>query len=95
MIRSILVSVLVTAACAGVMYLSIAHPDSVSDGSVTRYFVEHYEEDTGARNAVAAIYLNYRVYDTLFEALLLLIAIVGIVHFFKIGAAKQPEKRDE
>ena len=39
----------------------------------------------GADNAVAAIYLNYRLYDTLFEALLLLIAIVGIIHFFRIG----------
>ena len=94
MIRSILVSLLVAAACGGVMYLSIAHPDTVSTGEVTRYFVENYEDDTAARNAVAAIYLNYRVYDTLFEALLLLIAIVGIVHFFKIGAVKQQEKRD-
>ncbi len=95
MIRSILVSLLVTTAFAGVMYLSIAHPDTVNTGEVTRYFVENYEDDTGARNAVAAIYLNYRVYDTLFEALLLLIAIVGIVHFFKIGAPNMKEKRDE
>lgn len=95
MIRSILVSLLVATAFGGVMYLAIAHPDTVSDGAVTRYFVENYEEDTAARNAVAAIYLNYRVYDTLFEALLLLIAIVGIVHFFKIGAAIPREKRDE
>ena len=95
MIRSILVSLLVATAFAGVIYLGNVHSDTASTGEITRYFIENYEADTGARNAVAAIYLNYRVYDTLFEALLLLIAIVGIVHFFKIGAVQQREKRDE
>ena len=37
--------------------------------------------DTGARNAVAAIYLDYRVFDTILEALLLLISIIAVLHF--------------
>ena len=36
--------------------------------------------DVGGQNAVTAIYLGYRVYDTLFEALLLVIAVVAVVH---------------
>lgn len=60
-------------------------PDGPAGLDVPDYVIENFESDTGAGNAVAAIYLNYRVYDTLFEALLLLIAIVGIIHFFRIG----------
>ena len=36
--------------------------------------------DIGGENAVTAIYLGYRVYDTLFEALLLVIAVVAVIH---------------
>jgi multisubunit Na+/H+ antiporter MnhB subunit len=39
------------------------------------------QSDTGARNAVAAIYLDYRVFDTILEALLLLISIIAVLHF--------------
>jgi len=34
----------------------------------------------GGENAVTAIYLGYRMYDTLFEALMLLVSIVAVVH---------------
>ncbi len=46
-----------------------------------RISTTHFFVDTGATNAVAAIYLNYRVFDTIFEALLLLVSIIGIIHF--------------
>ena len=36
--------------------------------------------DVGGENAVTAIYLGYRVYDTLFEALILVIAVVAVTH---------------
>lgn len=37
--------------------------------------------ETGAQNLVTAIYLKYRLYDTLFEALMLAVAVMGVVHF--------------
>ncbi len=40
-----------------------------------------FETDTSAHNAVAAILLNYRMYDTMFEALILLTAIIGMQQF--------------
>ncbi len=49
--------------------------------NVSTYYTTHFLEDTGASNAVTAIYLNYRVFDTIFEALLLLVSIIGIIHF--------------
>lgn len=37
--------------------------------------------DTGAGNAVTAIYLNYRIFDTLFETLTLQISVMGVIYF--------------
>jgi multicomponent Na+:H+ antiporter subunit B len=91
MIRTVLVTAFVGLVFVGVIILANLYPSAGIDPSTTgmvdvpQYFLDNFQEHTGAENAVAAIYLNYRVYDTLFEALLLLIAIVGIIHFFRIG----------
>ena len=45
------------------------------------YIVRNFQEDTHAKNAVASILLNYRMYDTMFEALILLAAIIGMNQF--------------
>ena len=50
------------------------------------YMVRHFEEDTHSKNAVAAILLNYRMYDTMFEALILLAAIIGMTQFLPRAA---------
>ena len=96
MIRRIATSLLVVLLCAASIWIVERYPsgelspstggERSADPSV--YILENFIEQTGAENAVAAIYLNYRVYDTLFEALLLLIAIVGIMHFFRIGSPR-------
>ena len=43
-------------------------------------YISMYSHDVGGMNAVTAIYLGYRMYDTMFEALMLLISIVAVVH---------------
>ena len=43
--------------------------------------MDNYDKDTLAKNAVAAIYLNYRIFDTIFEALMLLVSVMGVIHF--------------
>jgi len=53
----------------------------VLSNELHEYYRLNYIADTGAENAVTAIYLNYRVYDTLFEALMLLISVLGIIYF--------------
>lgn len=60
-----------------------------------QYVLDNFTADTGAENAVAAIYLNYRIFDTLFEALLLLIAIIAIMHFFRIDSPRDGERRGQ
>ena len=47
------------------------------------YFIDNFHADTGASNGVTAIYLNYRAFDTFFEALLLMISVSGIIYFLK------------
>lgn len=44
------------------------------------WYLARFQTDTGADNAVAAIYLNYRIYDTLFETLTLLISVLSVIH---------------
>ena len=43
-------------------------------------YMSLFSSEVGGENAVTAIYLGYRMYDTLFEALMLLVSIVAVVH---------------
>lgn len=45
------------------------------------YYMANHIIHTKSLNAVTSIYLNYRVFDTLFETLLLLVSIIGIIYF--------------
>ena len=47
------------------------------------YYRQNFMADTGASSAVAAILLDYRLFDSLFEAGILLIAVTGIVFMVK------------
>lgn len=64
------------------------------DPFVYEYVIRSFELDTHAKNAVAAILLNYRMYDTMFEALILLTAIIGMNHFLP-GAGSRRDRTDE
>ena len=65
------------------------------------YIVQNFHDDTDSKNAVAAILLSYRMYDTMFEALILLAAIIGMTQFLprpsdmngdaRSDAAQEPE----
>ncbi len=47
------------------------------------YYVANTFSDTGSRNVVTGIYLDYRLFDSLFEAGILLIAVSGIIFIAK------------
>ncbi|WP_158386083.1 hypothetical protein [Clostridium aceticum] len=64
-----------------ILWMHLQYNEALYDGAMKSY-ISNFYEDTRAKNAVAAIYLNYRVYDTLFEALTLLISVVGVIHFY-------------
>lgn len=44
-------------------------------------YIKNAAEETGALNAVTAIYLNYRMYDSIFETLMLLVSASAVIHF--------------
>lgn len=47
---------------------------------LSEYYIEHAYKTTGSENVVTSIYLFFRSYDTLFEALMLLFSIVGVIY---------------
>jgi len=55
-------------------------PGDAVDTTLKDQYLARFQSDVGGENAVTAIYMGYRMYDTLFEALLLLVSIVAIVH---------------
>lgn len=63
------------------LLLSIFLRDSeIIDTPLMTYFTRDFFEETGATNAVAGIYLNYRVFDTLFEALMLMVSVMEVIN---------------
>lgn len=57
----------------------ILYMDTVSNGI----------HETAAQNIVTGIYLNYRIFDTLFEALLLLVSVIGVSQFSNLSDREQ------
>jgi multicomponent Na+:H+ antiporter subunit B len=51
----------------------------IYDSSGKEFFLIYGFGDTGSRNLVTAIYLDYRLFDSLFEASILLIAVSGVM----------------
>ncbi|MFI3211924.1 MAG: MnhB domain-containing protein [Eubacteriales bacterium] len=45
--------------------------------------------ETTAKNLVAGIYLDYRLFDTLLEALLLLVSVIGVMQFSHLSTAEK------
>lgn len=47
------------------------------------YYVENTQEETGSANAVTAIVFDYRGFDTLGEATVLFVAVLGVIMLFR------------
>jgi multisubunit Na+/H+ antiporter MnhB subunit len=67
-------------------------PEEVIIKSVSPYF-ELGTSYLGIDNPVTGIYLYYRLFDTLFEALLLLTSVVGIIYFSRYAGEVNEEKK--
>ncbi len=55
----------------------------IYDNAGRVFFSENVFEETGSKNFVTAIYLDYRLFDSLFEAGILLIAVSGVMWISK------------
>lgn len=68
-------SALVICFCALLMMIFDYHGAREEAGAA---YIERGAIDTGAANLVSAIYLNYRLFDTLFELLVFSVAVLGV-----------------
>lgn len=64
-----------------IIYVFIMNMSTVSlDTPIFDYLVNNGVAETSSENLVTSVYLYYRYYDTLFEALLLIISVIAIIY---------------
>ncbi len=79
--RRHIVAIAMTVLAFLMIYLTsdiVTSPDSYR---LYHFYLKNFLKDTGSNNAVTAIYLNYRLFDTFFETLLLVLSVIGIIYF--------------
>ena len=75
-----------------VMFIAMDFERDYYKRGVSKYYVTHGVEDTGALNLVTAIYLNYRAYDTLGETTVLFVAVLGVTYLLRLSYEKKRDK---
>ncbi len=66
--------------CVVVLLLTNIHNEKMIPAAYN-YYIANAPDEAQMPNAVTAIYLRYRIFDTLFEALLLAVAVSVVVYF--------------
>ncbi len=80
--RRTLILLICALIAAGILVLFFTTADSGLNADAARQEVlDTHLLYTGADNSVSAIYLNFRLWDTLFEALVLLVSAVAVISF--------------
>ncbi|WP_414151488.1 hypothetical protein ACIZ62_06215 [Acetobacterium carbinolicum] len=76
--RRIITMIFTLSLTALILYLNFDAP-LIAEPLIADFYLEHFITDTHAQNAVAAIYLNYRVFDSIFETLILLVSVSAVI----------------
>ncbi len=76
--RKVIIFVLIAILTGFVLFIN---QDQEPPAFLGNYYLEHFKDDTFTDNAVAAIYLNYRVFDSIFETLILLVSVMAVIYF--------------
>lgn len=77
----------ITAAC--LMLFMFTNFSETLGTPLKDFFTTDFYEETGARNAVAGIYLNYRMFDTFFEALMLMVSVMEVINVSWISSHRE------
>lgn len=85
---------LLIGSCGLVIYLSRTFPE-FGIAPLATLVMESTFSRGGGLNPVGSIYLNYRVFDTIFEALMLLISGVGVIHLIRYQGGTSHEQTKE
>lgn len=76
-IRKILIALLITFMMLQILWH--INGDNLEYNKLSQdYYIEKGLAETSSKNLVTAIYLDYRLFDSFFEASILLIAVTGI-----------------
>ncbi len=51
--------------------------------------LRHHLMHTGVKNVVMTVYLDFRLFDTLFETMLLLVCVIGVVQFSELTPSER------
>lgn len=62
-------------------FVGLGNSGYKQQGDAKAYVLQNHTSQTGAQNAVTAVYLNYRLWDTLFESMLLLLSALAVISF--------------
>jgi len=87
-----IVTYLITFTSFGLVIYLTHYSTPFSDSALGLLVMESFFEHGSQVNPVTGIVLNYRVFDTIFEALLLLISSVGVLHLVNSAKAKKKAK---
>lgn len=82
LLKGILSSVLLIASCLLVINLT-RETESVGTSALFELVMEGYAANGRTVSPVASIFFHYRVFDTIFEALMLLVSAIGVAHLLK------------
>jgi multicomponent Na+:H+ antiporter subunit B len=79
-LRRLILLIIVLCISAVVVLLFVTAEDAnLNTTQAKEYVAKNHENDTSASNAVTAVYLNYRFFDTLFESLILLVSVLAVI----------------
>ena len=79
--RRRVITMIFTMALASLVLFINFDANHVATPHIAAFYLEHFKADTHTLNAVAAIYLNYRVFDSIFETLILLVSVSAVINF--------------
>ncbi len=79
--RRHIVALVMTILAIVMIYLTLDMESTPGSYRLYYFYLDNFIKDTGSKNAVTAIYLNYRLFDTFFETLLLVLSVIGIIYF--------------
>jgi multicomponent Na+:H+ antiporter subunit B len=86
-VTTIIAFLLVVGFC--VLFLLMSGYDGEPGKALNSYLVARASE-TGAANLVSGIYLNYRLYDSLFELLVFSMAVLGVRFYLNARGRRKP-----
>lgn len=92
--RRLVIMIGILVICITVILLTNLFDEKMNPAAY-EYYIENVLEEAEMPNAVTAIYLRYRIFDTLFEALLLAVAVSAVVYFAAAWEKEWEEHENE